>query len=197
MGKVKKVAKWAVPAFVDVDSQVEESLKDKMVQKALERYDGNIENFKNGLRGYIEYENQKNSRLRNSATTLDSANKALVPVDATLDAFSILGGIGYAAKGLVTLAKLPAYMAYDAYYLGKTHDLKGTLENTAYEAISWFVPGSIPHLLNRYTSQADRYATKKGIERFLYSLDKKLADVEELPVEERKGQKLEDMAKAA
>ena len=197
MGKVKGFAKWAVPIFGDIDKQVNYALKDEKVQEAIDNYDGNIENFKNRLRSYIDIENQKNSRLRNSAATLDSANKALVPVDATLDAFSILGGIGYAAKGLVTLAKLPAYLAYDAYYLGKTHDLSGTLGNTVYEAFSWFVPGSIPHLINRYSNQADAYATNKGIERFLYSLEKKLADVEELPVKERKRQKLEDMAKAA
>ena len=59
MGKVKKVAKWAVPAFVDVDSQVEESLKDKTVQKALERYDGNIENFKNGLEDILNMKIKK------------------------------------------------------------------------------------------------------------------------------------------
>jgi hypothetical protein len=182
MGKISgavkatsKTAKWAAPILrgVNLNKQVDQALKRKDIQKELENYPEDVTNFREKLKEYINYENIKNSRLEKIAKTIDTGNKALVPVDATLDAFNILGGVGYAARGLVSLAKLPAYIAYNTYYLGKTGDVKGAVKNVGYELASWLSPGSLPHLLNYYTRQAEKYAVKEGSKKFLKSLRKR------------------------
>ena len=64
------------------------------------------------------------------------------------------------------------YIAYDLYYLGKTHDILGTLGNIGYEAFSWFMLGSLPHLFSKYSRQADNYIVKESSKRFLETLKK-------------------------
>jgi len=96
-----------------------------------------------------------------------------MPIDAGLDAAGVLAGIGFAAKGLLTALKLPFYALYNAYYAGKTHDVKGAIKNFGYEAVSWMTPGSLPHAFNYYTHQAEDYAAEKGAERFLNSLERR------------------------
>jgi len=177
----KKVAKgaaatgrWAIPRKIDPDRQVEKAMKTREVRKAYLDYQGDPKEFRSKLREYIIQENSRNYDMRKFATALDSANKALVPVDAAIDYFTIMGGIGAAAKGIGTLGKIPVYLAYDAYYLGKTGDLAGALKNIAYETASWVSLGSLPHLINYYTHQADKHAAKDGSERFVKSLEESL-----------------------
>ncbi len=193
---IKKTVKWAAPVFFkpNLDGQVEKAMKRKDIKKKFLDYEGDPKNFKESLRDYIEKENLGSYRLRKFSNFIDSFNKATVPIDSALDYFNIMGGVGYAAKGLKTLATAPGYLAYDLYYLGKTGDIFGTLKNIGYEGISWLSLGSIPHLLNHYTKQSEKYAIKKGSEKFLASLESKTISFEE---ERAKRENLEDLAEAA
>ena len=152
---------------VDIDKQLADAMRLPEVRKAYQEFKGDPEKFMEGLKSYIQAENGYDNNLRKLAGYLDTGDRALVPLDTTLDAAVIFGGLGTAAKGILTLAKLPIYMTYDAYYFGKTGDLVGTLGNAIYEAGSWFIPGSLPHLIGRYAKQAEKHATKKGSERFV------------------------------
>lgn len=193
---IKKTVKWAAPVLFkpDLDEQVERAMKRKDIKKAFLDYEGDPKNFKESLRSYIEKENLRSYRLIKFSNFMDSFNKVTVPIDSALDYFNIMGGLGYAAKGLKTLAAAPGYLAYDLYYLGKTGDVSGTLKNIGYEGISWLSLGSIPHLMNYYTKQTEKYAVKKGSEGFLKSLESKTISFEE---EKKKKESLEDLAKAA
>ena len=173
----KKTAKWAVPIFKDIDSQIKEALGEREVRNALEDYigrGGDYSRFIDGLRYEIGIENYKHRRLRGTATALDTTNRALVPVDTTLDAFSLFAGVGTGAKAILTAGKLPVYLAYDTYYALNTGDIIGAAKNLGWEAISWLVPGSLTHLISRYTKQADSYAARKGGKNFAKRIQKTL-----------------------
>lgn len=152
----------------DLDKQLKNAMKRNDIKVALHKYSGSREDFESSLKNYIAIENYKNKNLERTAKTLDYTNKAIMPVDAGLDALGFLGGIGYGAGALVDVfVKLPVYSAYNAYYFGKTHDIYGVLKNIGYEAASWLSPGSLPHLMSHYIGQAENYATEKGSEMFL------------------------------
>ncbi|PJE81611.1 hypothetical protein COU58_01550 [Candidatus Pacearchaeota archaeon CG10_big_fil_rev_8_21_14_0_10_32_42] len=196
---VKKGAEWYYPIHTDLDTQIKYAFKDKAIQEAYDSFDGSPEQFIEELEKYIKIENYKNRKLKSFGSKIDATNKTLVPVDATLDAFAIFGGVGTGLKALMTLGKLPAYLAYNLYYLAKTHDFKGALGNLAYEATSWALPGSATHLINKYAPQADKYATKKGIERFLKGLEKKVLEPEKKKrfSEKKKSQDLDSILQGA
>lgn len=168
--KAKKAAKWAIPAYPDLDKQLKKAMGLSDVKAAYRDYKGDPENFKQMLTSYIERSNINNRRMRQAASVMDTVNKSTVPLDSILDYLNIVGGIGYAAKGIETIAKSPGYLAYDLYYLGKTGDVMGALANVAYEIGSWACLGSLPHLMNRYTKQSDRYSVKEASKEFLSSL---------------------------
>jgi len=201
MGKIKKIidtAKYLSPLLrkVDLNQQLNVAMKLPDINEALEKYEGTGENFRETLKKYISQENYKNRRLKNFAEMLDTTNKALVPVDTGLDAIGFLGGIGFGIKGLIDVfAKLPLYVAYDSYYFGKTHNTYDLMKNIGYETASWFSPGSLPHLINYYTHEADNYSVKKGSERFLKFLGNKTNTIE--PKFRNKGKDLEGLALAA
>lgn len=176
---VKEVAKWAAPIISgpDLDSQLDKAMSRKDISKAFTEYRGDPKNFRDSLREYIRQENEKNYGLIKFSRFIDSFNKATVPVDAALDYFNIMGGVGSAARGLKTLATLPGYLAYDMYYLGKTGDFVGTLKNIGYEGISWLMLGSIPHLLNNYTNQTDNYSIESASQRFMKGLEARTISV--------------------
>ncbi|MBR9705781.1 hypothetical protein GOV14_01980 [Candidatus Pacearchaeota archaeon] len=175
MGTLKSTTRWAAPALFkpNIDKQVKKAMRKKEIKKAFNDYEGDPDNFKGKLKSYIEQENQRNYRLIKTANVLDSFNRATIPIDSILDYFSIMGGLGTAAKGIKTLAVTPGYLAYDLYYLGKTGDVAGALGNVGYEGVSWAVLGGLPHLLNHYTRQAEAYSVKKGSSNFLESISGK------------------------
>jgi hypothetical protein len=197
----KKFANWAVPIKTDLDRQLREAMRLKEVKYSYKNFSGDPTEFKNLLREYLERTNERNSRMRKLAAYLDSANKATIPFDAVTDAFIIAGGVGTAAKGIKSLAMSPGYLVYDAYYLGKTHDIPGAMGNAVYEALSWLSLGSLPHLINHYTRQAEKYNVKEGSKEFLKSdllksIDNKIINFEEEKAKSKKAD-LEGLAKAA
>jgi len=209
MGKLKKVAnatkktaKWAVPVSKNSEAQIKTALGEKEVRNALEEYmqrGGDYDKFVEGLMYDIEIENYKHRRLRGTATALDTTNKALVPVDVTLDAFGIFAGVGTGAKAILTAGKMPAYLAYNTYYALNTGDVGGAVKNLGWEAISWLVPGSLTHLIKRYTKQADAYSAKQGgknyAKRIKTGLDSKIIQGTEKDFKpKRKQQDLEELA---
>lgn len=161
MKTLKKVGKWAVPTSGGLEKLVDKVMQDPKMKNLIEKTGNSREVLERMVRQESEkvYDDTKN--LRRFATVLDTANKATVPVDATLDYFNLMGGVGTGARAVKTIATSPGYLAYDAYYLGKTGDLLGTLGNIAYEAVSWLSPGGLSHLWNRYTRQADKYMAKE------------------------------------
>ena len=173
-----------VPGRVDSDSQLEKALKRKDVREALANYQGDPESFKAGLRYHIEKSNYGFERLRKFASTIDGVNRATVPIDGALDYFNVALGVGYAAKGIKTLALAPGYLAYDAYYTAKTGDvLRGMILNPAYEVLSWASLGALPHILRHYTKQVDKKATEEGSKKFLDNLSKKNESLEDKIIE--------------
>ena len=109
-----------------------------------------------------------------------------------------MGGMGSGARALLTLIKSPGYLAYDAYYLGKTGDILGTLGNIAYEGVSWLAPGALTHLINRYSHQADRYIIREASERFLKSLEDRVNQPRVLKkIESKVGKNEEGLREAA
>lgn len=161
-----KIGRWVLPGK-SLDELLEGALKRKDVAEAFKNSGKEYKDFKEELRYHLESSNERNKYLRSFARLIDTANKSTVPIDAVLDYFNIMGGVGSGARALLTLVRSPGYLAYDAYYLGKTHDVLGTLGNIIYEGVSWFVPGSITHLINRYTKQADKYIIEDGVKYFL------------------------------
>ncbi len=191
-----KIRKEKVERRNDMDSQLEIALNRKDVRQALRNYKGNPQNFKDGLRYELEQVNYEFSRLKKFATTLDYANKASVPIDSALDYFNIVGGVGYAAKGIKDLAVAPGYLAYDAYYTAKTGDaIGGLLINPAYEVLSWASLGGLPHILSHYSKQVNKRTIVEASNRFLNklnskSLDDRLGDAPKIikfPTQRRKG----------
>lgn len=191
---IKKTARWALPVKPDIDNQLKKAMKRKDIKKAFKEYDGTEERFMGRLKGYIERTNEKDHNLRKFALYLDAANKSLIPIDSMLDYANIAAGVGFATRGMLTLAKTPGYLAYDAYYLGKTGDLAGTLGNTVYELGSWFSLGSLPHIINHYTKQVDKHTTKKASKEFLMGLEKKVIV---FPKKTAKDTNLEELSIAA
>jgi hypothetical protein len=193
---LKKTAKWVAPALFspDIDRQVEIAMKEKDVRSAYKEYQGKPEDFVKSLKYHIGRENDNNYKLIKVSQYLDSFNKATVPIDTILDSLDYLGGIGLAAGGIKDLATLPGYLAYDFYYLGKTGDIAGTLKNIGYEGISWLSFGGLPHLLNHYTAQSEKYAAKKGSKEFLKNLEQRTVD---FAGERKRREGLEDIAMAA
>ncbi len=190
---LKKTAKWAAPFSSEVDTQVRKAMKMPEIRDAYENYHGEPENFRALLKEYLETENQKNKGMRRFAAGIDTVNKTTVPLDAVLEYFTIMGGVGTAARGIKTLALSPGYLAYDAYYLGKTHDILGALGNLAYEVASWISLGSLPHLMNKYTKQADKFTIKEASKRFLRGLEERTSIIQ-MP---KRGIDLEGLAAAA
>jgi len=182
--KAKKIARYVAPIRPDLDKQVEKAMKRKDIKKAYKEFRGDPTDFRAGLRNYIEQVNADNKNLRRFAAYLDIVNKATVPLDVAIDAFNIVFGVGTGARAIKTLAMLPGYLAYNAYYLGKTHDVVGTLGQAAYELGSWITLGRLPHLVNYYTWQADRYAVKEGSEEFLENIGGLEEKIIEFPKEE-------------
>jgi len=173
----KKTAKWAVPISKDMDKQIKEALGEREVRNALENYvenGGEYSRFIDGLRYEIDVENYKHRRLRGTAAALDTTNRALVPVDIGLDAFGIFAGVGTGVQAALSCIKFPFYLAYDTYYALNTGDWKGAVKNAGWEAISWLAPGSLTHLLSRYTKQADSYAAKSGGKNFAKRIQKSI-----------------------
>lgn len=169
-----------LPSPPDIDKQVTRALKRPEVKRALKEYDGDPEKFRAGLKYEIERTNKDFYRLRKLANVVDGANRATIPIDAAMDYFNIMGGVGYAAKGIKDLAMAPGYLAYDTYYTAKTGDIIGGLVvNPAYEVLSWASLGALPHLLRHYSKQVDKKAVEEGSSRFLTRL-KKNKSLEEL-----------------
>lgn len=165
------VAKFIVPRSPDIGEQLEKSLRRSDIQEACRNYQGDPESFKNGLRAYLEQVDKEHSRLYGFARTLDSVNRATVPIDGALDYLNLAGGIGAGARAIKTLATLPGYLAYDAYYTAKTGDVVGGLiANPAYEVLSWATLGALPHLMRRYTNQLDKKTIEEASSRFLKRL---------------------------
>lgn len=196
-----KTARYAAPFSPNTERQIGLALKMPEIRKAYKEFAGDPREFIDSLRRYIEIENSQNYVMRKLAGTIDTANKALVPVDAFLDYMAFFGGVGTGAKAIGTLAKMPAYLAYDAYYLAKTGDFVGTLGNAVYELGSWFLPGSLPHLLNRYSKQADKYSVREASEDFLKGLERIGCSEFEKKKQQKTGAKksknLEELARAA
>ena len=193
----RKVGEWAVPTD-SLDDLVEKALNNKdvkqTVDEAVSEHGYSKDELEDRLRSYIEKEREDTKGMRYLSLTLDSANKAMVPLDSALDYLNVMGGAGAGSRALLTLVRSPGYLAYDAYYLGKTHDLKGTLGNLAYEGLSWLSPGALPHLLNRYSHQASKYIVDSASDRFVNSLKGRLDEGEEdkiidIPSEEKSERK--------
>jgi len=195
ISKIKRTAKWIAPVVIDLDEQLESALKRRDIRTAYKNYKGSPEDFKRELKDYLEQVNKENKNLRRFASYLDIVNKGTVPLDAALDYLNIMAGVGYAARAIETVAKAPGYLAYDAYYLGKTGDLTGALGNIAYEIGSWASLGALPHLINWYTRKVDKQTLNKATERFLKGLEKKIIDI--TPKKQTRKEDLEELARAA
>lgn len=113
----------------------------------------------------------KNENLRRMAGYVDTADKALVPIDAVADYFKIMGGVGYGISAAKELVEAVFKLPYMAYYAIKTGDFLGALGNLLYEGLSWFIPGSLLDLTNRYADQADRYIERTAAQEFLQRLE--------------------------
>jgi len=180
-----------------LDKQLEKAMERSDIRKAYAGFKGEPSIFKKTLRNYIERENAKNHNLKRLAKTVDVANKASIPYDAVTDYFTIMGGVGFAAKAIKDLLFLPGYLAYNAYYVGKTGKIWDGLKNVGYEALSWFSLGGFPHLFSHYAKQADKYSTEQASKNFLKSLEHGgLEKIISLP-DEKKGQLKEGSRLAA
>lgn len=173
VGKAPATAvRLIVPKAPGIEEQLEKSLRRPDIQEAYRAYKGDPEDFKKGLRAYLEQVDNEHRRLYGFARTLDSVNRATIPIDGALDYLNLAGGIGAGARAIKTLATLPGYLAYDAYYTAKTGDVVGGLiVNPAYEVLSWAALGSLPHLVRRYTTQLNKKTIEEASRRFLKRLN--------------------------
>ncbi|MDO8628162.1 MAG: hypothetical protein Q7R56_00210 [Nanoarchaeota archaeon] len=170
LDKMKSTGKWLVPAAVDanVDEQLVRAKSYAPVRDALQSSKSRPEyqSLESLLRGHIVDVNAENKRVHYFAGLVDTYDKALVPIDVVADYMKIMGGVGFALSAGKEIVELPAKLAYNSYYLGQTHDLKGFLYNLVYEGLSFLLPGSLLDLTNHYVHQADKYAVKTAVDRF-------------------------------
>lgn len=126
----------------------------------------------------------ENQNLRRMAGYVDIADKALVPFDAVFDYMKIMGGVGYGLSAAKEIVEAVFKLPYMLYYGIKTGDIIGSIGNLLYEGLSWFVPGSLLDLTNRYADQAEKYIAKTASEKFLASvggLESVVADAKAVP----------------
>ena len=171
LDKLKDAGKWAVPVFntPNLEQQLAAAKAYEPVKALLARADSKeaYDSLEARLRQHIEGINYDTRNLYRFAKIVDTYDKLLVPVDVVADYMKIMGGIGYGLSAGKELAEAPVKLAYNAYYLGKTKDLRGFLYNLVYEGLSVFLPGSLLDLTNHYLKQAEKYTVKNAVQRFV------------------------------
>ncbi len=189
--KIEDAAKWTVPVFKrpDLEEQLKKAKEYDEIKEILsnakdEREYGFLERK---LKDHISGVNDENSNLYTFAALVDTFDKALVPVDVVADYMKIMGGVGYGISAGKELIEAPVKLVYSSYYLGKTKDLIGFLGNIIYEGLSFFLPGSLLDLTNRYLKQAEKYTLKTAVKRFVENTKKAKEEksVDEVAEEEK------------
>lgn len=183
-GKIAgKAATWAVPALKQrsLDNLLDEAKRDINVKDTLTSSPSQDEyNMREErLRYHLERTIEETHNLYRFAKLVDTYDKALVPVDAVADYMKIMGGVGYGLSAAKEIVEAPAKIAYNAYYLGKTRDVRGLMYNVIYEGLSFLLPGSLLDLTNHYLKQADKYTVKKAVSRFLKEIEERKAKEKE------------------
>ncbi|GEM_PF-4514485 len=202
LDKLKDAGKWAVPVFKtpNLEEQLAAAKTYEPVKALLARAGSRQEydNLEARLRQHIEGVNYDHRNLYRFAKLVDTYDKALVPVDVVADYMKIMGGIGYGLSAGKEIVEAPAKIAYNAYYVGKTKDLRGFLYNILYEGLSFFLPGSLLDLTNHYLKQAEKYTVKNAVKRFVDEVKTGVAPVHDFAAAKAKATGLEKtVAKAA
>ena len=110
---------------------------------------------------------RENRNLLKMAAYIDSIDKSLVPFDAVADVMKIFGGVGYGLSAGKELGEHVFKLPYIAYYTLRTGNVVQSIGNLLYEGMSWFIPGSLLDLTNRYIKQAQEYLEKTAAKKFL------------------------------
>jgi len=179
--KAKWFANWAVPidASIPTDSRLEEIVdrvvaNDKNVRNVFEQSPGKEAGLKKQLGYIIQDSYHENRNLRRMSQYIDTMDKALIPFDVLADSLSLFGGpLGISLSAGKELIEMAPKLAYMTYYTSKTKDFVGAVGNLFYEGLSWFLPGSLLDLTNRYVKQAEKYLLKDAADRFLGKVDLK------------------------
>lgn len=169
---IKRISSWAVPTESRLDKDGLDGVVDHIIKTNRKVRDIFSTNPDRGdrLRKELEYAvldaYDENHRLRKLAGYIDTMDKALVPVDVIADYMKIMGGVGYGLSTAKELVEMGPKLLYLAYYLKKSGDLVGVVGDLAYEGLSWFLPGSLLDLTNRYANQAEKYVLKTASSKF-------------------------------
>ncbi|MBI4452360.1 hypothetical protein HY637_02950 [Candidatus Woesearchaeota archaeon] len=177
------VFKWMFP-FASMD----ESRLESTVNQIIDNYQdirvriSKDPALKEQLRYSVRDTYTENFNLRRLGGYVDTLDKFLVPIDMVADYMKIMGGVGFGISTLKEIVEASFKLPYIAYYTAKTGDLVGAVTSLIYEGLSWFVPGSLLDLTNRYAKQADKYLVNTSAKKFLESiqgLEAKLAGAKE------------------
>lgn len=164
--------RWMFPLAKMDESKLESTVNDIIIQYPhIRNTISKDPALKDELKYAVRDTYTENLRLRKFAGYVDTIDKFLVPIDMVADYMKIMGGVGYGistAKELIEgIFKLP----YIVYYTIKTGDIVGAIGNLIYEGLSWFIPGSILDLTNRYARQADKYIVNTAAKKFSQGLE--------------------------
>jgi len=167
MGIVKGAAKAAVPKEKSLEDILDSALKDKKVKKFLEkqpihRRGAYLAILEDCVReSYNHFYN-----LKKFGKYVDTIDRALFPIDAIADYFKIFAGFGAAISATKELIEMPIKFLYDLYYIGKTGNVGAIVKDAIYEFGSWFLPGSVLDLTNRYLRRAEKDTIKYALDNF-------------------------------
>lgn len=167
---------WMFPLASMNESKLESTVNDVLnnypdIRNSVSKNPAYREELKYAVRdAYTE-----NLRLRRLAGYVDTIDKFLVPFDIVADYMKIMGGIGYGLSTAKEIVEAAFKLPYIAYYATKTGDLVGAVTNLIYEGLSWFIPGSVLDLTNRYAKQADKYIVQTAAKKFSQGLETAVA----------------------
>jgi hypothetical protein len=171
----KRIARWAVPIDTKAPSNTKlEDLVDKVVSEnevvrsIISKNPERDSEIRRQLGYIIQDCYNENKNLRRLSQYIDTMDKTLVPVDVLADYLKLFFGVGgYSLSAGKEMIEMGPKLAYVAYYTSKTKDFVGSLGNLLYEGLSWFIPGSLLDLTNRYVKQAEKYVLKNATAKFL------------------------------
>ncbi len=162
-------------------ANMNESKLESTVNDILNKYPdirGNISKnpaYREELKYAVRDAYTENLRLRRLAGYVDTIDKLLIPFDIVADYMKFMGGIGYGLSTGKEIIEAVFKLPYITYYAVKTGDIVGSVTHLLYEGLSWFIPGSVLDLTNRYAKQADKYIAQTAANKFSKGLESAVA----------------------
>lgn len=185
-GIIKGVVKASIPKEKSLEKIVDAAFKDKKIKKFLGKQPiEKQKEYRALLEECVKESYYHTSNLRRFGKYVDTIDRALFPIDVVADYFKIFVGFGAAISATKELIEMPIKFLYDLYYAGKTGNVGAMVKDAIYELGSWFIPGSLLDLTNRYLRRAEKDAIKYAVKDFFEKVYK-TSEKKEITKEKKK-----------